>query len=103
MVATSRLLGRSQVVRQRIAWVRRRRASDASDITNWTTGLADSETFATGGIVRGIAGGEVGYIFQDSIIRRMVSRFGDPVTGCRAGPSNPSRAIFLDDQLILGE
>lgn len=45
--------------------------SDLGDTTNWSTGLADFQDFADGGIVRGVAGGEYGIIFQDQAIRRM--------------------------------
>src|SRR5262245_13598882 len=49
----------------RIQW------SGQSDVTNWTpgTGLSDFNDFPDGGIVRGVAGGEAGVIFQDSVIR----------------------------------
>ncbi len=49
----------------RIAWC------DLNDTTNWSTGLADSQDFPDGGIVRGVAGGEFGIVFQDQAIRRM--------------------------------
>lgn len=52
--------------------------SDLNDITNWTSGSADSQDFADGGIVRGVAGGEFGVIFQDTSIRRMTFAPGSP-------------------------
>jgi hypothetical protein len=43
-------------------------------ITTWTVGVnsSDYQDLPDGGIVRGIAGGEYGVIFQESTIRRMV-------------------------------
>ncbi len=54
--------------------------SGLNDITNWTSGVnqSDSQEFADGGIVRGVAGGEFGTIFQDGSIRRMVYAPGSP-------------------------
>jgi hypothetical protein len=52
--------------------------SDLNDIFTWSSGSADSQDFADGGIVRGIAGGEFGVIFQDTSIRRMVFAPGSP-------------------------
>lgn len=51
----------------RIQW------SGLNDTTNWTsgTGSSDYQDFPDGGIVRGVAGGEFGTIFQDQAIRRM--------------------------------
>lgn len=47
--------------------------SDLDDITTWTagTGFANFVDLPDGGIVRAIAGGEFGLIFQESVIRRM--------------------------------
>lgn len=41
--------------------------------TSWTSGVASSDfqDFPDGGIVRGVAGGEFGTVFQDQTIRRM--------------------------------
>lgn len=41
--------------------------------TSWTSGTASSDyqDFPDGGIVRGVAGGEAGIVFQDQAIRRM--------------------------------
>jgi hypothetical protein len=51
----------------RIQW------SGLNDTTNWTsgTGSSDYQDFPDGGIVRGVAGGEFGTVFQDQAIRRM--------------------------------
>lgn len=48
--------------------------------TTWTSGTSqsDSQDLTDGGIVRGIAGGESGVIFQDGMIRRMVYAPGSP-------------------------
>jgi hypothetical protein len=51
--------------------------------TGWTAGgsvIFLSQSFPNGGIVRGIAGGEFGVLFQDSNIRRMILRPGDTTT-----------------------
>jgi hypothetical protein len=47
--------------------------SGLNDTTNWTSGVnsSDYQDFPDGGIVRGVAGGEFGTIFQDQAIRRM--------------------------------
>jgi hypothetical protein len=47
--------------------------SGLNDTTNWTSGVgsSDFQDFPDGGIVRGVAGGEFGTVFQDQAIRRM--------------------------------
>lgn len=47
--------------------------SALGDTTNWTAGLnqSDFQDFADGGLVRGVAGGEYGVIFQDTTIRQL--------------------------------
>jgi hypothetical protein len=52
--------------------------SDLNDITNWSSGQADFQDLADGGIVSGVAGGEFGVIFQGSSIRRMTYAPGSP-------------------------
>ncbi|MDE2106682.1 MAG: hypothetical protein KGL39_56220, partial [Patescibacteria group bacterium] len=52
--------------------------SDLNNISNWSSGQADSQDLADGGIVRGVAGGEYGVIFQDASIRRMTFSPGSP-------------------------
>ena len=49
--------------------------------TSWTSGVnsSDFQDFPDGGIVRGVAGGEAGIIFQDQAIRRMSYVPGSPV------------------------
>jgi hypothetical protein len=49
--------------------------------TTWTSGTnqSDFQDLADGGIVRGVAGGEFGVIFQDATIRRMTYAPGSPV------------------------
>lgn len=51
----------------RIQW------SGLNDTTQWTSGVnsSDFQDFPDGGIVRGVAGGEFGTVFQDQAIRRM--------------------------------
>lgn len=58
----------------RIQW------SGLNDTTNWTSGVnsSDFQDLADGGIVRGVAGGEYGIIFQDSSIRSMNFAPGSP-------------------------
>jgi len=48
---------------------------------SWTPGVnsSDFQDFPDGGIVRGVAGGEFGIIFQDQAIRRMTYVPGSPV------------------------
>src|SRR6266404_4873541 len=48
---------------------------------SWTSGVnsSDFQDFPDGGIVRGVAGGEVGIIFQDQAIRRMSYVPGSPI------------------------
>jgi hypothetical protein len=48
---------------------------------SWTAGLnsSDFQDLPDGGIVRGVAGGEYGTIFQDQAIRRMIYAPGSPV------------------------
>jgi hypothetical protein len=55
--------------------------SGLNDTTNWTsgTGSSDFQDFPDGGIVRGVAGGEFGIIFQDQAIRRMSYVPGSPI------------------------
>jgi len=52
---------------------------NASD--SWTSGIksSDFQDFPDGGIVRGVAGGEAGVIFQDQAIRRMSYVPGSPI------------------------
>lgn len=47
--------------------------SGISDTTNWVAGVnqSDFQDFADGGLVRGVAGGEYGVIFQDTTIRAL--------------------------------
>ena len=55
--------------------------SGLNAITTWTSGTnsSDYQDLPDGGIVRGVAGGEYGYIFQDGAIRRMTYAPGSPV------------------------
>ena len=59
----------------RVAW------SALGDPTGWTAGVNSSsfQDLPDGGIVRGVAGGEFGNIFQDTAIRRLVYAPGSPV------------------------
>ena len=55
--------------------------SGLNDTTQWTSGVnsSDFQDFPDGGIVRGVAGGEFGTIFQDQAIRRMSYIPGSPL------------------------
>jgi hypothetical protein len=59
----------------RIQW------SGLNATTTWTSGVnsSDFQDFPDGGIVRGVAGGEFGVIFQDQAIRRMSYVPGSPI------------------------
>lgn len=59
----------------RIQW------SGLNATTTWTAGVnsSDYQDLPDGGIVRGVAGGEYGIIFQDQAIRRMIYAPGSPV------------------------
>lgn len=59
----------------RIQW------SGLNATTTWTSGVnsSDFQDFADGGIVRGVAGGESGIVFQDQSIRRMSYLPGSPL------------------------
>ncbi len=54
--------------------------SGLNDVTQWTSGVnsSDFQDLPDGGIVRGVAGGEYGNIFQDAAIRRMTFAPGSP-------------------------
>jgi hypothetical protein len=59
----------------RIQW------SGLNATTTWTSGTnsSDFQDFSDGGVLRGVAGGETGVIFQDGAIRRMTYAPGSPV------------------------
>lgn len=59
----------------RITW------SGLNAVTTWTSGVnsSDSQDLPDGGIVRGIAGGEFGFILQDQAIRKMTYAVGSPI------------------------
>lgn len=44
--------------------------SDTNDITQWSSGLADTQSFPDGGTVQRILGGEYALVFQSETIRR---------------------------------
>ena len=85
--------------------------SAIQDPTDWTASvvtLSDSQSFAEGGIVMGIVGGEFGIVFQERAIQRMVFegppyafRFDKIVTdhGCRV---ERSIASYQDLVFYLG-
>jgi hypothetical protein len=55
--------------------------SSRSNPAEWTAGTneGDNQTFQDGGLVRGVAGGEFGLVFQDRCIRRMTYAPGSAV------------------------
>lgn len=54
--------------------------NDVSSVNAWTSGVnqSDFQDLADGGVVRGVAGGEAGFIFQDQSIRQMTFAPGSP-------------------------
>jgi hypothetical protein len=56
--------------------------SAVGDPTGWTVGtnLSDTQSFPEGGLVVGMAGGEVGYVMQDRTVRSMNFLQGDITT-----------------------
>jgi hypothetical protein len=59
----------------RIQW------SALNDVTGWTPALdySDYQDFPDGGVVRGVVGGEMGLIAQDSALRRMIYSPGSDI------------------------
>ena len=57
------------------------RTEQLQRLHSWTSGVnsSDFQDFPDGGIVRGVAGGEAGIIFQDQAIRRMSYVPGSPI------------------------
>lgn len=64
--------------RTRIQWSG---LNDVNSSASWTSGVnsSDYQDLPDGGIVRGVAGGEYGIIFQDQAIRRMTFAPGSPI------------------------
>lgn len=54
--------------------------NDVNGPNSWTAGInsSDEQDFPDGGFGRGLAGGETGLVFQDTIVRRMTYLPGDP-------------------------
>lgn len=54
--------------------------NDVNGPNSWTAGInsSDEQDFPDGGFTRGLAGGESGIVFQDTIVRRMTYLPGDP-------------------------
>src|SRR5262245_52144600 len=67
------VVGRFVVLSGLLSFPYRIQWSGLNAITTWTSGVnsSDFQDFPDGGIVRGVAGGEYGIIFQDSVMRRM--------------------------------
>ena len=67
------VVGRFLVLSGLLAFPFRIQWSALNDTTGWTSGVnsSDFQDFPDGGIVRGVAGGEFGTVFQDQAIRRM--------------------------------
>ena len=67
-------VGRFLVLTGQITVPRRLQWSDLDGITTWTpgTGFANYFDLPDGGIVRGVMGGEFGFVAQESVWRRMV-------------------------------
>lgn len=64
--------------RTRIQWSG---LNDVNSSNSWTSGVgqSDYQDLPDGGVVRGVAGGEYGIIFQDQAIRRMTYAPGSPI------------------------
>ena len=75
------VVGRFLVLSGLLSFPYRIQWSGLNDTTNWTsgTGSSDFQDFPDGGIVRGVAGGEFGTVFQDQAIRRMSYIPGSPL------------------------
>jgi hypothetical protein len=54
--------------------------NDVNGVNSWTAGInsSDEQDLPDGGFCRGIAGGEIGVIMQDTIVRSMTYLPGDP-------------------------
>jgi hypothetical protein len=73
--------------------------SDLDGITTWTagTGFSNYVDLPDGGVVRGVAGGEFGLIFQESVIRRMVyvpGRYACIPDRAHHGRHGPARSLL---------
>lgn len=76
---------------------------------SWTSGVnsSDYQDFPDGGIVRGVAGGEYGYIFQDGAIRRMTFAPGSSYVfqidrvAQDYGLYGPNSIVRLGDQILF--
>ncbi len=81
----------------RIQW------SGFNAITTWTseTNQSDFQDFPDGGIVRGVAGGEYGVVFQDSTVRRMIYAPGSPVV-FQIERISEEKGIFAPLSIIRG-
>lgn len=75
------VVGRSLVLSGLLSNPYRVHWSGLNATTTWTSGTnsSDYQDFPDGGIVRGVAGGEAGVIFQDQAIRRMSYVPGSPI------------------------
>jgi hypothetical protein len=75
------IVGRFVVLSGLLSFPFRIQWSGLNAVTTWTPGVnsSDSQDFADGGIVRGVAGGESGVVFQDQAIRRMSYIPGSPL------------------------
>jgi len=67
------VVGRQIILSGQTSNVRRISWCDVDGITTWTpgTGFANTYDLPDGGVVRGVAGGEFGLVFQESAIRRL--------------------------------
>lgn len=79
----------------RIQW------SGLNATTTWTSGVnsSDFQDFPDGGIVRGVAGGEYGIIFQDQAIRRMSYVPGSPLI-FQIDRMTQDKGLFAPDSII---
>ena len=87
----------------RIQW------SGLNAATTWTSGItySDFQDLPDGGIARGVSGGDIGYILQDSAIRRMVFSPGSDIVfqidkiGKDIGVLAPQSIVSVRSQLFF--
>ncbi len=91
------LSGLGSATPYRIQW------SGFNATTTWTSGTnqSDFQDFPDGGIVRGVAGGEYGVVFQDSSVRRMIYAPGSPVV-FQIERISEEKGIFAPLSMIRG-
>lgn len=82
--------------------------SGFNDSDQWTKGTnqCDSQTLPDGGWINAIVGGEVGYVFQDTVIRRVIyvgppTIFQIDVVQRNRGTDAPASVVDVGDQIYF--